>query len=191
MRIINSACLIVCGTLLAQAPVDPMMEGPRIIGEAFSRLSAALAEAIARDGAAGALRVCSEQAPRIAREVGEANGVILRRASEKPRNPRAAPDEVEKAALADFAKALAAGETPKARLSRHEDGSASFLAPIVLANSLCLQCHGQLDRDVAPETQEALKKWYPDDKATGYQLNDLRGLWRVIFPAVNRGQSQL
>jgi hypothetical protein len=63
------------------------------------------------------------------------------------------------------------------------DGSTTFYAPIVIANPLCLQCHGTPEKDIAPATLEAIQKHYPKDQATGYQLGDLRGLWSVTFPA--------
>ena len=48
-------------------------------------------------------------------------------------------------------------------------------------NPPCLQCHGTPNQDIAPETLAAIQKLYPDDKATGFKLGDLRGLWRVTF----------
>ena len=65
----------------------------------------------------------------------------------------------------------------------NQDGSVNFYAPILLAAPVCLQCHGSAVKDIAPATMAAIKKLYPDDKATGFQLGDLRGLWRVTFPA--------
>lgn len=63
------------------------------------------------------------------------------------------------------------------------EGSVHFYAPILLAAPVCLQCHGRPEKDIAPATMAAIKKLYPEDKATGFQLGDLRGLWRVTFPA--------
>lgn len=167
----------------SQAPTDPAVEGPKIIAEAFAKLSGALGKAIGDSGPAGALSVCSEKAPQIAKEVAAAHGVTLRRATNKQRNPKNAADDVEKAALEIFAAALAKREAPMSKTITNVDGSTSFIAPIVLGNPLCLQCHGTPGKDIAPETLAAIKKLYPNDKATGYQLGDLRGLWRITFPA--------
>jgi hypothetical protein len=175
---------IVVWLLLTSAALaaDPAVEGPKVIADAFGKLSAALAESVSKNGAAAALSVCSERAPQIAKEVAEAYGVKLRRATEKPRNPKGAADETEKAMLAAFAEALAKKEAPKPQIVTNADGSQTFFAPIVLGNPLCLQCHGEVGRDVTPETLAAIQKRYPEDKATGYKLGDLRGLWRVTFP---------
>lgn len=82
-----------------------------------------------------------------------------------------------------FSAALAKKEALKPEVIRNADGSRAFLAPIVLGNPLCLQCHGAPGKDITAETLAAIQKLYPDDKATGFQPGDLRGLWRVTFPA--------
>ncbi|MEZ5384772.1 MAG: DUF3365 domain-containing protein [Prosthecobacter sp.] len=177
------AATFVSLTAFGQTTSDPSVEGPKIIAEAFGRLSTALAEAISKDGPSGALSVCSEKAPQIAKEVSKAHGVTLRRATHKPRNPKNAADDVEKATLKAFMAALAKGEAPKPQVITNADGSRAFLAPIVLGNPLCLQCHGTPGKDIAPETLAAIQKLYPDDKATGFKIGDLRGLWHITFPS--------
>jgi ubiquinone/menaquinone biosynthesis C-methylase UbiE len=171
------------GGAVAESPRDPAAEGPVIVGEAFGRLSGALAEAISKGGPQGALPVCSEQAPAIAKEVGARHGVTLRRATLRARNPKNRASDAEKAILEAFSAALGKKETPQPRVVEHADGSRSFYAPIILQNALCLQCHGIPGRDVAPATVEAIRKLYPEDAATGYSLGELRGLWHVAFPA--------
>ena len=167
----------------AAAPVhNPAVDGPKIIAETFGRLSSALAVAIEKAGPAGAVPVCSEKAPVIAAEVGKTHGVTVRRASAKPRQPKNTADAAEKAALASFAAALGQQQTPTPQIVTEPDGSRTFFAPIVLTLPLCLQCHGIPGRDIAPATLDAITKNYPEDKATGFQLGDLRGLWRVTFP---------
>ena len=166
----------------AQTTPDPAVEGPKITAEAFAKLSGTLGEAMAKGGPAGALNMCSEKAPQIAKEVAAAHGVTLRRATHKPRNPKNAADETEKQILADFAKAISNKAAPTPKVITNTDGSKSFVAPIMLGNPLCLQCHGTPGKDIAPETLAAIQKLYPDDEATGFKLGDLRGLWRITFP---------
>ena len=167
----------------AELKPDPAKAGPEIISEASARLIAALTDAIAKHGPASSIGVCSERAPEIATAVGKAHGVILRRASEKPRNPRNAANDTEKAILKTFNASIGKTESPKAHAITRPDGSTTFVAPIVLANPLCLQCHGMPDRDVAPATLTAIRTLYPNDKAYGYKVGELRGLWSVTFPA--------
>jgi len=161
----------------------PAEAGPRIVAEAFGRLSTALGEAIAKQGAAGALSVCSEQAPAIAADLGKAHGITLRRATEKPRNPKNAADPTERDILAGFAKALKDKQPLQSKTVTQADGRTTYFAPIVIPAPLCLQCHGTPGRDIAPATRQALQKLYPTDQATGYKTGDLRGVWSVTFPA--------
>jgi hypothetical protein len=179
--------LLLAGSLatscLADTPPDPSEAGPKIVAAAFAQLSAALGDALSKGGPTNALSVCSEKAPDIATAVGREHGVTLRRATVRPRNPKNAADTREQQVLVVFAEAMARKEAPKPQTQREPDGSASFFAPIVLANPLCLQCHGKPGQEVAASTQAAIRAKYPEDQATGYALGELRGLWRVNFPA--------
>jgi hypothetical protein len=179
------AALLLC---LAAAPrasrgATPEEDGPKIIAEAFGKLTAALGEAMSEGGPAAAIKVCNEKAPQIAAAVGEEHGVTLRRATTRPRNPGNKADLFEQAVLKDWAAALEKGKTPEASTLTGPGGETHFFAPIVLANPLCLKCHGSEEKDIAPDTLDMLRRLYPDDQARGYQLGDLRGLWRVTFPA--------
>jgi hypothetical protein len=164
---------------LAHAEAEPKKDAPAIIAEASGKLIAALTAAIAEDGAAGAIGVCSEKAPEISEAVGKAHGVTLRRVTEKPRNPANAASEAEREILAAFALDMKNGKPPEPRTIKNPELGTTFLAPIVIPGPLCLQCHGDPASDIAPETLTALRKLYPDDKATGYKPGDLRGAWRV------------
>lgn len=42
----------------------------------------------------------------------------------------------------------------------------------------CLKCHGGAE-DIAGGTRAVLAEKYPRDRATGYQLGDLRGMWKI------------
>ncbi len=182
MRPLLLLCLAT-SACLAQAKPGPVKAGPEIIAEASAKLIAALTEAIAKDGPASAIGVCSQRAPEIAITVGKAHGVTLRRASEKPRNPKNDATDAEKILLTAFAADLEKKQPPKPQSVTNPDQGTTVFAPIVISNPLCLQCHGAPDQDIAPPTLAAIRKLYPGDKATGYKTGDLRGLWSVTFPA--------
>jgi hypothetical protein len=166
----------------AETPADPATLGPKIVAEASAKLLAELTAAIAKDGPQGAIAVCSEKAPQIAAETGKTHGVTLRRASMKPRNPKNAADPSERESLAGFATAIEAKQAPQPRVIAAANGGKTFHAPILLASPLCLQCHGDPERDIAPATREAISRLYPKDEATGFTVGQLRGLWSVTFP---------
>lgn len=56
-----------------------------------------------------------------------------------------------------------------------------YYKPIRTAMPACLKCHGVPGQDIDPATQKKLKLLYPKDMATGYSLNDFRGLWKIEF----------
>lgn len=165
---------------LAHADADAKKDAPAIIAEASKILITALTEAIADSGSVGAISVCSEKAPEIAAAVGNKHNVSLRRVTEKPRRPTNAASKSELEILSAFAADMENGKPPAPRTITNHD-SITFVAPIVIPGPLCLQCHGDPTDDISPETLAAIRKLYPNDKATGYKTGDLRGAWAVLF----------
>lgn len=146
--------------------------------EAFQRLSAELAKAIADGGPEAAIPVCSMKAQFLVSDVAAARKITMIRLSDRPRNPRQAAGEDDLAAMASFRSAMLQGGVPAPAVQEMADGSTVVRLPILLSRPLCLQCHGSAD-DIAPPTRSAILAVYPEDQATGYQLNDLRGIWRI------------
>jgi uncharacterized protein (TIGR01244 family) len=141
----------------------------------FNRLMAELTQALANDGPAGAIPVCKERAPQIARTVAGEQGVMIGRTGERLRNP------------ANAAPAWAAALTvetgtgfPSPRFAANTDGSMGAVLPIKLA-STCVACHGEADR-LDPAVKSALTAAYPKDRATGFKEGDLRGWFWVEVP---------
>ena len=99
---------------------------------------------------------------------------MIKRVSDKNRNPDNAANAAELKIIEQFKAQLAKKEELKATM---ENGV--FYAPIT-TNSMCLQCHGS-EKDIKPETLAKIKSLYPNDKAIGYQENEMRGLM-VIKP---------
>jgi hypothetical protein len=61
------------------------------------------------------------------------------------------------------------------------DETFTYYSPIVIQNHMCLLCHGEPGKSMEQENHNFIKTKYPDDLATGYQLGDLRGAWKVVF----------
>ncbi len=73
-------------------------------------------------------------------------------------------------------------ENPAEPTVLRDDRGFLFYAPIVITMPLCLNCHGRREADIQPEVLLAIQELYPDDMATGFAMNDLRGLFRISFP---------
>src|SRR4030065_30793 len=94
---------------------------------------------------------------------------------------RAIPDAWEKAALEDFDKRAAAGESP-AQLEKGEAvGNEYRYVKALPVQPLCLNCHGSADQ-ISPAVKAVLGEHYPNDRATGYAVGQIRGVISVRKP---------
>jgi hypothetical protein len=137
------------------------------------RLSAKLMEALGSAGPAAAIGVCQQQAPQIASETGEQFQVAIGRTSFRLRNPKNAPPE--------WARSLVDARHADPQFVALPDGQLGALLPIRL-RAECLLCHGPREQ-VLPEIRDALASHYPEDQATGFDVDELRGWFWVSVPA--------
>jgi len=144
------------------------------------RLVTALNEEIARSGPEGAIPVCRDMAPKMAKEIVASTGWQLKRVTLKARNPeRATPDAWERKMLEEFDRRAAAGENPakleKGEMVEQADGTRAFrYAKALPTQTLCLNCHGAADK-LTPAVKARLAEHYPQDRATGYSEGQIRG----------------
>jgi len=126
-------------------------------------------------GPIDALNFCSDNAYNLTEQVDERMGrdVSVKRISLKYRNPANAPQGSEKAILESLQTLHAnAVVLPKEVVEVVGNGSYKYYKPLLINKEVCLKCHG----DVAKTPlAEAIEERYPEDKATGYKMNDLRG----------------
>lgn len=138
-----------------------------------------LIKTIQKEGTLGALEFCSLNALSITDSMANMFSASIKRVSDKPRNPINAANATELEYIASFKEDLATNSNPKPIIK--ESGSeVKFYYPIT-TNMMCLQCHGKLDKDIQPNTYKTIKKLYPNDKATGYTVNEVRGIWSIKF----------
>lgn len=171
--------MLLATCLPALAADEPWVAEARGVATAVPpRLLAVLTEAIEQGGPAGAIGVCRDKAPQMAQAASAQSGWQIRRVSLRNRNPKAVPDDWEKAALADFDRRAAAGENPAA-LERAEvvavDGRPTYRYLRALpTQELCLSCHGAPET-LSPAVVAKLRELYPDDRAVGYSPGQIRG----------------
>lgn len=152
--------------------------------DAFNSLSAELAAAIAEGGPVLAIPVCSSKAGGLIRQVADRRQVEMIRLTDKPRNPNNLAKDADAKAINLFRETHGQGEKLAPAVESSDDESLIVRIPITISAPLCLQCHGN-ESDVSPETLVAIRQTYPDDKATGYRLGDLRGIWRIRLPVAD------
>jgi len=150
------------------------------------QLLSVLQQEVAKGGPEGAIAVCREQAPALARAASERTGWTVRRVSLRNRNPKAVPDAWERATLEDFDRRRAAGEAPstleRAELLVEGGQSVQRYMRALPTVELCTQCHGAADR-LSPAVKAQLAQLYPDDRATGYAVGEIRGAMTLRKPS--------
>jgi hypothetical protein len=139
----------------------------------FQQLSGRLMDVMGSSGPVAAIAVCKEEAPRLAQEVGREYGVGIGRTSHRLRNSQNAPP--------DWAQPFVQQRTGQPRFRQLENGELAALLPIRL-QAKCLMCHGKPENMLA-DVKQALQEHYPDDQATGFEEDDLRGWFWVTVPA--------
>jgi|SRR5690606_35167757 len=137
-----------------------------------------LMRALQKEGSLYALEFCNVEAIPLTRQMEEKHGAVIKRVSDKNRNPENAANAEELYYIAYFKTEIASGKDPKPVVLPAGDQT-RFYYPIV-TNSMCLQCHGTPDK-IAPETLSRIKVLYPEDAATGYTENEVRGIWSIVF----------
>ena len=156
--------------------------------EAIKSFAGALQEqlksAMAVGGPTAAIEVCEIAAPAIAADASEDRGWTVGRTSLKLRNPANAPDAWELSVLRDFEARKAAGEDP-AGIDRAEfvvrGGQRTFrYMKAIGTQAVCTVCHGTA---IAPEVAAALDALYPEDRARGFEVGDIRGAFSITQPA--------
>lgn len=135
------------------------------------KLKRELQEAIAAGGPVNAVNVCYEVAPKLAEENSLKHGFEMGRSSHRLRNSGNVPLPAVAGYLEKYAQAGA-----QAPVEAFEEGGSWIVVAPIVAQPLCLTCHGDAST-FSPELKSALAAKYPDDKATGFKAGDLRGVF--------------
>ncbi len=141
--------------------------------------------AIREGGPAYAVEFCNTKAGLLTDSVGKAAGSSIHRVTDKPRNgANILAGTAETRLFGQIRDSLENNGTLLPHyLLEDEKGGIVYYKPIVLGMPACLQCHGSPGKDIEEATLQKIKEKYPNDAATGYSLGQLRGLWKISFPA--------
>lgn len=151
-------------------------------GKAFGgALKARVKEAIDKGGPTEAITVCNEEAPKIAADMAAAKGVKIGRSSLRLRNPdNAGPDWVQ-AWLQEQGERSATGVQTMKTIAEIDGQKVARIAVPIPVEAMCLNCHGPKE-GLKPEITALLAERYPQDAATGYAEEELRGVLWVEAP---------
>ena len=157
----------------------------KILGSEYAmktkkQLAKNLIETIQKEGVIASLKYCNTKAIPITDSLSVALNADIKRVSNKPRNTTNKATNEETELIGMYQKRINENKPLKPKLRTLKNGKTQYYAPIV-TNQMCLQCHGKPNKDMKEETLLALKELYPRDKAIGYDVNQVRGLWSVQY----------
>lgn len=170
---VTAALITAIGSPLAMADkAELTQEASAIVKRFADTLKPTLQQALKEDGPSLAVEVCAVKAPAIAQGLSAESGWQVRRVSLKPRNPNAAPDAWEAAALTKLAERQARNDGTDTLVHTEINEHEFRLIKAQPVEQACLTCHGS---NIEADLAAALKKFYPEDLATGYSLGEIRG----------------
>ena len=151
-------------------------KGYEISGQTQAVLLANVGKAIQTGGTVYAVEFCSLKASTLVDSLNETNNCVLSRISVKNRNPENSLKTKTDRLLWTIFETGTLKDTVI-----FENKKFIYYRPIKTALPACLKCHGEPGIDIESLTAEKIQTLYPDDLATGYKLNDFRGLWKIEY----------
>ncbi len=179
IKLLVAACAVFMVAFCASEVASTQETGPARGAELLAPLKTNLKQALMtgmQKGPLNAISVCKDQAPAIADSLS-VDGIQIGRTSHRLRNPdNSAPEWVD-AILTTYLEEESNRTSRVVSLANNREG---YVEPITM-QPLCLACHGEtLAADVAAQ----IEMMYPEDEATGFKVDELRGVYWVEYSAV-------
>jgi hypothetical protein len=157
----------------------------KVVKELMGQLGGKVQSEMQAGGPAATIKICKIIAPGIASDISRKTGQRVSRVTLKVRNPLlGSPDAWEQNVLMDFEKRLEK-ESPAnmefAEVVTEPQGKYQRYMKAIPVQEVCLKCHGAPDTLVQP-VKDVLSAEYPNDKATGYTLGQIRGAISIKKP---------
>jgi nitrate reductase cytochrome c-type subunit len=154
-----------------------LISGKNIAVQTQAVLAKNLVNAIQKGGTEYAIAFCNTQATVLTDSMAQVLHAKVKRVTDKPRNVANLANDDELRIIEALKKKMVQGNFPEPQTALVEGKIVGYY-PIV-TNAMCLQCHGNTQTNIMPATLQKIQGIYPNDKATGYKENELRGLWVV------------
>ncbi|MEW8506224.1 MAG: DUF3365 domain-containing protein [Candidatus Thiodiazotropha sp.] len=173
--------LSLAGSVQAEQTLKANMEeGKGVIKAFFGDLKEALVQGMEQTGPVTTIATCNTVAPSLAEAHMKMSGWDVGRTSLKLRNPKNAPDAWEIAVMKEFEARKSAGEDPmklvKGEIVEEQGRKVFRMMKAIPTAEVCTKCHGDA---IAGPVAAKLDELYPDDKARGYKVGDLRGAFTL------------
>ena len=160
-----------------KSKTDYLEEGKKIATSAQGVLGKNLVNAINNGGTTYAVEFCNAEAIPLTDSMAHVLGASVKRVTDKPRNSNNQANEGQLELINKMKEELKDGNVPKPQMVDMNGKMVGYYG--IVTNAMCVKCHGDKDVDIEPQTYKKIKALYPTDKATGYAVNELRGMWVV------------
>lgn len=157
--------------------IDYLAEGQKIAAAAQGVLGKNLMNAINTGGTEYAVEFCNVEAIPLTDSMAGVMNASVKRVTDKTRNSKNLANNEEMAVIKTMKGEMINGKTPKSQMREINGKMVGYYA--IITNQMCLNCHGKKDVNIEPKTYRKIRSLYPLDKATGYKINELRGVWVV------------
>jgi len=159
-----------------------LQRGMEIANRTQAELLRVVSGAMESGGPAYAIEFCNLQALDLKDSLSRLHDCTIQRIALKNRNPEGEPgSETERNQLKAYQAAYAKGDSIGPEIYVFDD-RVEYYQPILINAGTCLVCHGDPETQIAETTLARINELYPDDRATGFALNDFRGAWKISFP---------
>ncbi|HIO70486.1 MAG TPA: DUF3365 domain-containing protein [Campylobacterales bacterium] len=167
--------LALLGTLYGEDFQEIFKIGQKGAKTLLTTLKSEMKKQIKENGIEGAAQFCAFNAMVLTHKVNQELGenVSVKRISTKYRNPMNKPNESEAKILFMLENTNSPVLTKVERKGEEDKEIYKFYQPLRI-KPVCLKCHGTAE-DMPEGIRNTIHKIYPEDKATGYKLGDLRG----------------
>lgn len=136
-----------------------------------------LTTTIKNKGTVEAITFCNHQAYPLTDSMAASLNTRIKRVSDKPRNPMNKANNSELEYIALSKQKMEQDEEIEPKIQTVDKKTVAYYP--IITNAMCLQCHGKPTTNIKAEIQNKLNELYPADKATGYESNQLRGIWVI------------
>lgn len=181
MKIYSLILLSAAASLLCAAPLSDeqaIAKGSSASAALLQKLGGEVKSNMQANGPVKTVEFCSNNALAMTDEISARTGTKISRLTLKERNPLNTAKGVEKALLEQWEQMVKNGQSlPAHELKKLPDGKRVYYKPLLINNEACLKCHGEIAYD--SPLGKAIASTYPEDKAKGYKMGDLRGMIRV------------
>jgi hypothetical protein len=151
--------------------------GNEISGQTQGVLLSNVSKAMQKGGSVYAVEFCNLQASGLVDSLNAEFNCEISRVTNKNRNPENNLETSTDRKIWDYFSGIQENEKMHDTLVQNKE-KIIYYKPILTAMPACLQCHGTVE-EIKSETYKKIQTLYPEDKATGYALNELRGLWKI------------